>query len=68
LIDHNQDSNNFQVFESETSTLGLISLEINISLKKTEWEKYEQMNSEIFAHLTAVLPEFQLIPFSKNSR
>lgn len=49
---------NFSV--NESSLLGLVSIEIIISLDRIEWAQYEQLSSEIFAHLIAVLPEFQI--------
>lgn len=59
LITHKQ-SPNFVVHETESSILGTISLEIIVPLNRIEWEQYEKMSSEIFFHLIAVLPEFQI--------
>lgn len=55
----------YSVYESESSPLGIISLEIDINLKRTEWRKYEAMNSSIFFHLVAMLPKFKIKIASK---
>ena len=60
-IDHTQTC---MVRQLDPTTSGL-PLEIYCFTATTEWEKYENIQSDVFDHLYSVMPEFDLYPFQQ---
>ena len=60
------DQMTFMVRQLQPSEKGL-PIEIYVFSKQKEWEKYEVLQSDIFDHVLAVIPEFELRIFQNKA-